>query len=86
MRRGRLTEFEVRYFLKQILCMCSHCASMLILEAALSYIHSKNIIHRDIKLDNIFLHNMSIKIGDFGLSVKITDSEKKKCVSPSPLN
>ena len=32
-------------------------------------IHNKNIIHRDIKLENIFMNdNMEIKIGDFGIS------------------
>ena len=39
--------------------------------------HSKNIIHRDLKLDNIFIHNMNVKIGDFGLSVNLANNEKK---------
>ena len=35
----------------------------------LCYIHHKNIIHRDIKPDNILIdNNMIIKIGDFGVS------------------
>jgi len=35
----------------------------------LKEIHSKNIIHRDIKLCNLFLsHGLKIKIGDFGLA------------------
>mgnify|MGYP000852417665 CR=1 FL=1 len=38
----------------------------------LKYIHSKNIIHRDINPNNIFLDKYMIpKIGDFGLSTKI---------------
>jgi hypothetical protein len=38
----------------------------------MKYIHSKNIIHRDINPNNIFLDKYMIpKIGDFGLSTKI---------------
>ncbi|XP_024605368.1 serine/threonine-protein kinase A-Raf isoform X2 [Neophocaena asiaeorientalis asiaeorientalis] len=34
-----------------------------------SYLHAKNIIHRDLKSNNIFLHEgLTVKIGDFGLA------------------
>lgn len=38
----------------------------------LQYMHSQNIIHGDLKLDNIFIsQNDDIKIGDFGLSLYV---------------
>jgi serine/threonine protein kinase len=34
--------------------------------------HSNRVIHRDLKLGNIFLNeNMQIKVGDFGLATKL---------------
>ena len=55
-RRWYLTEFEARYYLKQII-------------SAVRYLHQQRILHRDLKLGNLFLDSkMHIKIGDFGLA------------------
>lgn len=46
---------------------------------SLYYIHKKGVIHRDIKPKNIFLdENMSIKIGDFGISALNPNQIKEK--------
>ncbi len=58
-RRKRLTEFETRVYISQIV-------------KALIYIHSQGIIHRDLKLGNVLINDqMDAKICDFGLSTKI---------------
>ena len=47
-------------------------------------LHSKNVLHRDLKSANIFLtSNKFIKIGDFGIS-KILDSTSAKTFVGTP--
>lgn len=58
--RQALTERHIRYFVYQIL-------------RALKYIHSANVIHRDLKPGNFFVNSdCELAIGDFGLSRGIT--------------
>jgi NIMA (never in mitosis gene a)-related kinase len=57
---------------------------------AIQYIHSHNIVHRDMKPDNIFLmKERTVKIGDYGFarnieasSMKITSAGTSHYISP----
>jgi serine/threonine protein kinase len=52
------------------------------ISAALAYIHSHKIIHRDLKTQNIFLSKAGdIKIGDFGISRILSHSAEMACSS-----
>ena len=42
---------------------------------ALHYVHSKNVYYGDLKPHNLLVfRDMSVKFGDFGISVKIPDN------------
>jgi polo-like kinase 1 len=49
--------------------------------------HGHRIIHRDLKMGNIFINaNMELKVGDFGLATKLEFAEEKKrtiCGTPN---
>lgn len=52
----------------------------------MQYIHTKNIIHWDIKLDNLLLDQEGkIKIADFGVSKLVKQNEKiyDQCGTPA---
>ena len=72
-RRKIISELEMRYYLAQIL-------------SAVKYMHENKVIHRDLKLGNLFLgQNLMIKIGDFGLATKLEyDGERKHTVCGTP--
>jgi len=72
-RRKRLTEPEVKYYLSQLL-------------QSVQYMHNINVIHRDLKLGNLFLDKqLRVKVGDLGLATKLTSSdEKRKTICGTP--
>ena len=57
----------------------NECASIIRkILSAVAYMHSKRVVHRDLKLENIvFARNMEPKIIDFGLATKYLSQEYK---------
>jgi polo-like kinase 1 len=53
---------------------------------ALIYLHDIKIIHRDLKLGNLFLtESMSLKLGDFGLASRIEfPGDKRNTICGTP--
>jgi serine/threonine protein kinase len=65
---GNLSEKLVKKFTKQILC-------------GLNYLHERNIVHGDIKCDNILVDTHSrVKLADFGSSREIKEDQPIKLV------
>ncbi|TPX49951.1 hypothetical protein SeMB42_g02425 [Synchytrium endobioticum] len=72
-KRRRMTETEVRYYMLQLL-------------GGVQYMHGQRVIHRDLKLGNLFISSdMHLKIGDFGLAAILKhDGERKKTICGTP--
>ena len=72
-RRKRFSELEVQSHVLQLV-------------EALKYLQSQQVIHRDLKLANLFVNErMEIKLGDFGLAAKLEyEGEKKRTICGTP--
>lgn len=72
-KRSKLSENIAKLIFRQII-------------EALEYIQSQNIVHRDIKLDNILIDlSNNIKLCDFGVSKQIRRGElmRDQCGTPA---
>ncbi len=73
---GNFSESEARGVIHQVL-------------KGMEYLHSKNIVHRDLKLENILLSDGSssavVKIADFGLARFFADDSQLRTICGSPL-
>ncbi len=72
-QRKRITELETKYYLYQLV-------------NSLQYLHRHLVIHRDLKLGNLFIdENMKLKVGDFGLAAKLqNETERRMTVCGTP--
>eukprot|EP00736_Rhodelphis_marinus_P010757 Rmarinus@m.21704 len=71
---GRVSEDLARHVVQQIL-------------EAIHYLHSKNIIHRDMKPENVLIfdpRNMHVKVTDFGLAKILGDRSMAKTFCGTP--
>jgi len=62
-RDGKFSESTAKMYYSQILSGVQH-------------LHENNIIHRDIKAENVFLSGNHCKIGDFGFSIIVSERDQ----------
>jgi len=69
----RLSEAETMFYLYDLI-------------VALKYLHRRRVLHRDLKLGNLFLDaDARLKVGDFGLAAQLEhDGEKKRTICGTP--
>lgn len=69
----RLSEAEAMFYIYDLI-------------VGLKYLHRRRVIHRDLKLGNLFLdRDMGIKVADFGLAAQLEhDGEKKRTICGTP--
>ncbi|CAD8199038.1 unnamed protein product [Paramecium octaurelia] len=67
-RNKKIPENEAINYMKQVL-------------AGMQALHEKNILHRDLKLANILIHNSTLKIADLGFCKQLSDPNQKEKLS-----